>query len=65
MSSDKFLDELDARLEENRRLAENSSLPKVLQPIAGYLAFHHVRVLLLNIWSDDFVVFFVLGRADV
>jgi hypothetical protein len=41
-----FLDELQGRLAENRRLAEKGLLPKQLSGVASYLAFHTFRTLL-------------------
>ena len=35
-----FLREIERRLEENRRLAERSFLPKQLSGVASYLGFH-------------------------
>jgi hypothetical protein len=47
-SEDKnFLDELEARLEENRQMAERSWVPKPLWGAASYLGFHSFRVLVI------------------
>jgi hypothetical protein len=42
-----FLEEIERRLEENRRLAAESVLPKPLWSVASYLAFHSFRSLVL------------------
>lgn len=47
MARDIFLEELEQRLEENRRLAAGSWLPKPLWGVASYLAFHTFRSLVL------------------
>ena len=47
MKENKFLDELEERLEENRRLAERSILPPQLYGVASYLGFHTFRTLVV------------------
>lgn len=42
-----FLQELETRLEENRRIAQKSYVPAWLQPLASYLGFHAFRTLFL------------------
>ena len=46
-NSDRFLEELEKRLEENRGLAERSILPKQLYGLASYLGFHSFRSLVI------------------
>jgi hypothetical protein len=47
MARDIFLEELEKRLEENRKLAAGSWLPRPLWGLASYMAFHTFRTLLL------------------
>lgn len=48
MTNDKlFLKEIEARLEENRRLMEVSFIPRPLSRAASYLGFHVLSSLLL------------------
>ncbi|OGV97163.1 hypothetical protein A2W24_00455 [Microgenomates group bacterium RBG_16_45_19] len=54
---DRFLAELEARLKQNRRMVERSWLPKVLYPLASYLAFHHFRVLFLTSFGLTVILF--------
>ena len=42
-----FLKDLEARLEENRKIAQKSYVPAWLQPLASYLGFHAFRALFL------------------
>jgi hypothetical protein len=60
-SESQFLEELQQRLAENRRLTEKSVLPGFLQDAASYLAFHTFRSLVLAsflITSVMFVAFY-------
>lgn len=43
-----FLNELEERVRQNRRMAESSRLPKWLQPLAGYWAFHNFKALTIT-----------------
>jgi hypothetical protein len=45
--SDNFLQELENRLEENRKMAEGGVLPRPLWGLASYLGFHQFRTLLI------------------
>ena len=61
MKENKFLDELEERLGENRRLAERSILPRQLYGVASYLGFHTFRTLVvvslavtLGMWLLDY-----------
>lgn len=45
MDEDVLLQELEERLEENRRLVEETYIPKPLYGVASYLGFHTFRVL--------------------
>ena len=45
-NKDVFLEELEARLAENRLLAEKSILPSQLHGLASYLAFNSFRTLM-------------------
>ena len=47
MVEDEFLQELEERLEENRKIAKQSVLPKQLYGVASYLGFHTFRGLVL------------------
>jgi hypothetical protein len=47
MGEDKFLDELEKRLEENRRIVAQGWLPKPIQGLASYLGFHQFRTLVI------------------
>lgn len=47
MDDERFLRELEERLQENRQIVEGSFLPKFLIPGASYLAFHTFRSLLV------------------
>jgi hypothetical protein len=44
---DNFLEELEKRLEENRRVAERGILPRFMWGAASYLGFHQFRMLLV------------------
>ena len=44
---DDFLNELEARLEENRKVAQRGVLPKFLWGAASYLGFHQFRTLVI------------------
>jgi hypothetical protein len=46
MKKTDFLEQIELRLEENRRVLVSSPVPEWLQPIAAYLGFHTFRVLL-------------------
>jgi hypothetical protein len=54
-----FLEELQHRLTENRRLAEKSVLPGFLQGAASYLAFHTFRTLVVASFFVTSVMFMV------
>ncbi len=45
MKEVEFLEQIEARLEENRRLLVGSLVPVRLRPIAAYLGFHTFRML--------------------
>ena len=45
--NDLFLDELESRLEENRKLAKGTMWPKPLQGLVSYFGFHSFRSLFL------------------
>jgi hypothetical protein len=47
MKQREFEREIEARLNENRRVAAGSPVPSWLQPAAAYLGFYPVRVLVL------------------
>lgn len=52
MKNEAFLEELEARLKENRRLADDSRWPEFLKPMVSYLGFHPLRVLVgLSLFS--------------
>ena len=45
--TDKLLLELEERLEENRKIAQNTKLPIWLHGVASYLGFHALSTLIL------------------
>jgi hypothetical protein len=57
MRQDDFLSELETRLEENRRMAEQSWLPSPLHGLASYLGFHTFRSLVVASLAVTMVLF--------
>lgn len=47
MKQDKFLTEIEERLEENRRLSRGSWLPEFLKSVTSYLGFNTFRSLVV------------------
>ena len=48
MKEEKFLEQIEQRLEENKQVVASSPLPRILQPLAAYLGFHTFKVLFLT-----------------
>lgn len=56
-AEDKFLEELENRLEQNRKIAQKSWIPRPLHKAVSYLGFHSFRVLFLVSFGITALVF--------
>lgn len=59
-SNPQFLQQLESRLNENRRLISASPLPSFLHGFAGYLGFHPFRTLFILSFSITLFSFIFL-----
>lgn len=58
-SEEQFLKELEDKLEQNRRMAAKSWVPKPLYGVVSYLGFHSLRVLVLVSLGITVIIFAV------
>ena len=63
MKQEEFANELEKRLEENRKIGEKSYIPSFLQGVVAYLGFHSFRVLVLGSLGVTILLFLLLGES--